>query len=569
MLDYIDIFKKSIERKKNHSHYDSVTKEAEFNKAMYTGEGQKEILLSYRKNELKEQKDQRERITISRTKHICRKIENIYDELKILDRAAVNITKDEDGKLDKKIYELNIENLSFELVKYYNLIDSNAFVVFGVNDYQDIEFKVITSNMVYDYYINSGQLKFLIIKIEEGSGSKKVTNYRMYHETGVIDFKEGKSNEIETIKADDKLFTVEKYDHGVIYAFQLGWKKNPSTEFKTCSSLIEGASELFKSLIWEGSELDVTKACHGIVKTFAFASTCTNVVEVEGARIECNDGKIGLTDCPKCKGSGLNIHTSNQDIVYFPLPHQGQEITVSLDKMIHTEHVSPEILNLRQKDIKELEAEIVKTCFNSNFTSKSDVAKTATENLIDLKGMYSALGNLGKQVSECFIWMASCIANSLGMKDVQISHGYALNLKLEDMDALIDQRNRAVDAGVPMEVIKVIDFAIMKKQHVDNPTYLNEFSIWEQFRPLSDKSQEERTSLITAMEESHPTRVLYTYFPQIKKQILSESNTDKEGNNNFYKLDYSKQKELIDKTVNDLIEKLPNQQINRIEFNAN
>lgn len=567
MLDYISIFQKVIDRKKPHINYDNVIKEAKLYKSFYTGEDQKEILLSYRKSENKDQQEQRERITICRTKHICRKIENVYDELKVLDKASVNITNDIDKKIEQRLYELNIENLSFELVKYWNMIDPNSFIVFGTNEYNDIEFKVIPSNMVYDYYINSGQLKFLIIKIQREVNGNKYEDFRLYHEKGIIDFKEGKNEDSEIVKTSEKSYIVKRFTHNHIYAFQIGWKKNPKTEFKTCSSLIEGASELFKSLIWEGSELDTTKACHGIVKTFAFASKCTNSVEIEGTTYECTDGKTGLVNCNKCNGSAMNIHTSSQDIVYFPMPFQGQEMTVSLDKMIHTEHVSPEILNLRKADIKELENEIVKTSFNSNFTSKSDVAKTATENMIDLKGMYSALGSLGKQVSECFIWMAKCVADSMGVPNVQVNHGYALNLKLEDMDALIQQRESAVSAGVPMEVINVIDFAIMKKQHVDNPDYLNEFSIWQQFRPLSGMSESERVSLITSMEDLHPTRVLYLYFNQIKKTVLTESKTDKEGNNSFYKLEYLEQKKLIDAAVQNLISTLPNQQ--RITFNDN
>lgn len=75
MLDYIKIFEEAIKENKPHEYYKLVTDEAKFNKAMYTGLGQKEWLLNYRKEETKEQKDQRERITRTKTKHICRKIE--------------------------------------------------------------------------------------------------------------------------------------------------------------------------------------------------------------------------------------------------------------------------------------------------------------------------------------------------------------------------------------------------------------------------------------------------------------------------------------------------------------
>ena len=556
MLDYIKIFEEAIKREKPHEYYELVSKEAKFNKAIYTGMGQKEWLLNYRKNETKEQKDQRERITRTKTKHVCRKIENVFDELKILDRAAKNIETSSDAKtqeIEDWIYNDNIEDLAFETVKYWNLIDANAFCVFGLNKYGDKEFKVIPSEMIYDYYVKSGRLQFVIIKIKRDN----FTDYRLYAPDVVIDFKEGRDKEASEFIGN---YTVYRQQTGRIYAFMLGWKRNPETEFKTNVSIYEGASELFQALIWEGSELDITKALHGIVKTFAFAPKCNAKQEIDGNVYECIDGMTGSVQCKSCSGSGMKIHTSNQDIIYLPEPLPGQETHLTLDKMIHTEHVPPEILNLRKSDIKEIEAEIVKTVFSSNFTTKSDVAKTATETLVDLKGMYSALGNLGKQVSEFFIWAVECYADSIGVKDVQVFHGYALNLKLEDLDTLLERRAAAVASGVSMDIINVIDFAIMKKQHVDNPTYLDSFSIWKQYMPLSDKSETERLSIMAGLDTRDPLKVLYIHWVQIKKNI-------EERVKGFTELTHEKRQALIDAEVEAFIAKMPEEQLPRVNIN--
>ena len=557
MLDYIKIFEEAIKENKPHEYYKLVTDEAKFNKAMYTGLGQKEWLLNYRKEETKEQKDQRERITRTKTKHICRKIENVFDELTVLDKAAKAIqtsnTKQQED-IENWIYNENLEAFAFETVKYWNLIDSNAFCVFGKNKYDDVEFSVIPSDMIFRYYVKSGQLQFVIIKIKRD----KFTDYRLYHNEGVIDFKEGRDKDASEFVGD---YTVYRTSTGKNYAFLLGWKKNPETEFKTCVSIFEGASELFQSLIWEGSELDVTKALHGIVKTFAYAPRCNARVEIEGSHYECIDGMTGPVKCSNCNGTGLKIHTSNQDIIYLPEPIAGQDNPITLDKMIHTEHVAPEILNLRKSDIKEIENEIVKTVFSSNFTTKSDVAKTATETLVDLKGMYSALGNLGKQVSEFFIWAVECYCDMMGYRDVQISHGYALNLKLEDLDTLLDRRAKAIEAGVPMEIVNVIDFSIMKKQHVDNPVYLDKFSIWKQYMPLSDKTEQERTSIIAGLDAKDPLRIKYIYWVDIKRNIEDKVK-------DFDKKSHQIRLKLIEDEVNAIIASMPADQLPRVNLNA-
>lgn len=557
MLDYIQIFRDVLQRQKPHEYYELVTKEAKFNKQIYSGNGQKEWLLSYREKETKAQKEQRERLTRTKTKHICRKIENVFNELRILDKAAMDIVSKNEAKIQEVknwIYDTNLENFAFETVKYWNLIDANAFCVFGLNKYKDIEFEVIPSDMVYDYYTISGRLQFLIIKIKR----EDKTDYRLYSPNEVIDFKEGRDKEA-TEFVDN--YTVYRTKCNVMYAFQLGWQKNPETAFKTCVGIYEGANELFKSLIWEGSEMDITKALHGIVKTFAFAPRCNAQTEIEGSIYQCNEGYVNGEKCSVCNGTGMKIHTSSQDIIYLPEPLPGQTDTISLDKMIHTEHVSPEILNLRKADIKELENEIVKTIFSSNFTTKSDVAKTATETLVDLKGMYSALGNLGKQVSEFFIWAVECYADYLGIQDIQVTHGYALNLKLEDLDALLERRQLAIASGSPMEVIKVIDFAIMKKQHVDNPDYLDNFSIWSQYMPLGDKSESERSNIMAGLDQKDPLKVLWIYWTQIKRNI-------EETNKDFTKLSHEKRLALIDKEVQSIISKMPQDQLPRIDFNT-
>ena len=46
-----------------------------------------------------------------------------------------------------------------------------------------------------------------------------------------------------------------------------------------------------------------------------------------------------------------------------------------------------------------------------------------------------------------------------------------------------------------------------EKQHVDNPVYLDKFSIWKQYMPLSDKTEQERTSIIAGLDAKDPLKL--------------------------------------------------------------
>lgn len=559
MYDFDTILINSINRGKPFEYHKKSVDAFKFNQKIYTGENQRDILEEYRKSETKLQKDQRDRITNTLTKHIVRQIENIYDELRILDKSSINIKHTNEGseqELKEFLEDNNIESVIFELVKYYNIIDAGAFCVAGLNEYGDIEFRAIGSEQIYDNYIVNNNVKFLVITQKRKVNNNEFTDYILYHDNGIITYYDGKDSSKKTedneVKTKKGVFFKDELETACNYAFRLGWKKDPSTNFRTCTSIIDSASKLFINLIWDGSELDVIKATHGIVKTFVYAPRCTHEIENEEGRFTCEGGVLKnmeaiAGECPKCQGNGLKIHTSSQDIIYIEEPLPSTDGEIPLNGRMHTEYIPDRILDIRKKDLEALESKIIKTVFNSNFTTKSDVAVTATEKRIDLKGIYSALGNLGIQVSKAFIWAVNCAADLLDISidDLTVIHGYALNLKLDDLDSLIEQRAKAVDAGVPMDIINVIDYAIIKKQHIDNPKFLDEFAQWEKFRPFSDKTESERMSLVSVLPEDDFNKVLYLNFKTIKQDILNEVK-------GFYDLTHAKQKELITKKVEEL-----------------
>lgn len=509
---------------------------ATFYKSIYTGKNQESILLNYRKNENDKQKAQRKRITRTRTKHVCNQIENIYDKLRIIDKAVIRIDSEE---ISDYVHKYDLQDKAYSFAKYFNIIDSNAHLIFGEKEGEPY-FTVVESKQFVSYKYDYDELIELGIKDSED-------NIIIYRKDRIDTLSRDKREEgSERVKYNDKDYWATSESVDMCYAFRLGFKKDIETNFNSTVGVLDPASELFRSLIWEGSELDIIKATHGIIRTWAYARTCNHRNMVEGQLHSCEDGWMKCQGeikgkCQSCNGTGMRLPSSSQDVIFFEEPLGNYNDTVPLDKMVHQQTIDNSLLQLRREELEQLESKIIRSVFNSNQVTQRDLVKTATEVKIDQEGVVSALGALGQKVSETFIWMCKCLATHYNVpeKEQLFYHGYSMDFNLDTVSSLVEQRKMAVEANVPKHVVDVIDFAILKKQHNDNPAYLNKLSVWEKFRPFADKELNEKLAIVALLPVDAPKRLLYYHFNEVKTEVL-EKHGDK-----FYQMDYKQQKKAI------------------------
>mgnify|MGYP001432824010 CR=1 FL=1 len=558
-MDFFEIIKKAVDKGTSHARYEELVKLSKFNKSLYTGKDQEEILLSYRTKESDNQKKQRIRITKTRTKHVCGKLENVLDQLHGIDKPQVSYIGGNDNQkevISEYVYENNLEQMAFESVKYANITDSNSFMVCGVDDWENITFVAVGAENVFDYKIINKNLIYLITKHERKYQNQTVNDYRLYSKNLYILLEDARGSgiESETITLNNYTYKHQSTETKLNYAFRLGYKLDASTNFETCVPITDKASELFVQLIFDGSEMDTIKATHGVLRTWAIAPKCSHSQPGENGHETCIDGKLYCNNeasgvCPACKGSGLKIHSSSQDIIYLPEPSTPDQF-LPLDKMVYTQSIPDSHMKMRKEDLKELEDTIIRTVFNANNTTQDEVQSTATEKLIDERGVYATLGNLANHVSECFIWMVECVMDIKGIEGVKVDHGYQLDLNIETLMTLIDQRTKAGASGAPTEVVDVYDYAILKKQHLGNPYFMDRFSIWEMFRPFSDKTDAEKQTILSLLPKYDRSRILYIFFATIKKEIIATVGDV------FFEMEYKKQKEIINEKVDEIIKEM-------------
>lgn len=525
---------------------DRIQELAKFYKAVYTGKDQDWILLDYRKNETKEQKKQRKRITKTRTKHVCNQIENIYDRLRVIDKSVIRI---DNSKVANYASEKALEERAFAYTKYYNLVDANAHVIFGERNGEPY-FNIAESKDIISYSYDWDEMDHIAVK-ESDESHFIYTPREVSHWTTYKPIEEATQEESPI---DGNIYYVTRFETSTCHAFRLGIHKDLETGFSSMVGILEAASELFYTLIWDGSELDLIKATHGIIRTWAYAEPCRHNYMQEGRHHSCDGGIIKcageiVSNCNACNGKGLKIPTTSQDIIYFQEPTDASN-TISLDKMIHTQTISNSILEMRREDLEMHESKILRTVFNSNQVTRKDITKTATEAKIDQEGIVSALGAVGNKTSELFMWMCACLCDYYEVPDNErlSFHGYNMDFSLDTIESLLDQRIKAISANVPKHVIDVIDYAILKKQHIDNPRYIDNINTWEKFRPFSDKDTNERLAMITLLPQDDPKRMLYYNFAEIKQEIIEEYG------DSFYDFGYEKQKSLIYQKVTPKVE---------------
>lgn len=567
----VDILKKAIDRKEPIGILKKAVEDASIQSRLYTGKDLDKILFDYRKRESIPQKEQRKRITIGRTKHIIRQIENMIDQLDIMDKPSINVVTQEKDEAKREellnyIYNNNIQDLAFQYTKYYNLTDSNAFLICRM-DKETVTFDVVESYHLYDLKILNNNYEYVIFRFKRKVGQQEVFDYEMYHNEGLLIFtnKTGTQRDENTLMVGD--YVVTEYAYSKMMCFPLGYNRDAETRFKTYVTLLDPASELFKALIWQGSDMDTEIATHGILQKYAYAQKCNwqFVNEDTGDNLHCEGGYIlkngtsTNSKCSTCAGTGLIQHTSSQDIVTFPLPNEGEE-KMKLSDMSHTVFMPENIFEFKKKYVKEIEQEIKSTVFNNAVKlNQSEIQVTATEKVIDLQGLYATLNRFGMKVSECFIWMMEAYCEMKGIAGCEFLHGYTLNMKLETVESLSESRKRLIDAGSPNEVIKAYDLAILRKQHMDSPQFINRTIIWDSFKPFTDKSENIAITILSGLPNTNRTKILYNYFGQIRKNI------ERVQGEKFYNLKYDAQKALIDAEIELIRQELISEQPQRID----
>lgn len=583
-------------KEKYHPYYKETVKKARFCEQVMTGDDQDDLLISYKERETGKQKQQRIKLTNSRTQFACGKIWSVFSEVSRTDNVVeVMKYENESDQGNNKLTEIE-ERLKkfygsqdaiqycYEALRRLNFYDPNAFLVINFTPFDNTKQKTdfvypveVYSEQAIRYEYSNGVLIYLFFyqdfeydtQDENGKTiTKMAKRYFMYAKDVAFEFEEVPDDSIEELRPGYDLITIDvannteinqggepktfqwaKYElkSKQIPVVRAGYIPNSASKRAIFDSPLQPAEKLLYDLIWTKSEYDLAKALHWFYQKFIYAPPCDFESQREDVGY-CENGMMSISGekCPSCNGTGLQIHKTVQDVIAVRLPSDSADI-VPLSNMVHYENIDIEIGKHLQEDYREIEKDIFKAVFNSQAFDRSEVAVTATEKNLDLRAIKNALIDFADHVSRVYKFIIKQTAIYLDNdENLIIQHKHQRDFKFEDVQDLVAQRKEAVDAGSPYEVIRNIDLAIIELQHLDDPEVAQMMRAKERFRPFREKSESERMYILTQLAADDYYRVLWTFFEEIMSEIWAE---DKSNKTPWYKLPYEQQKKVIDAKV--------------------
>lgn len=558
-----------------HRDYNRTVAVAEWSFSMMTGEDQAEALIKFQTKESKEQKEQRIRLTSSKTQYASEKVAKFFNEVHRSD-VVIDELHYQDDKDNKKTLQLRAAMThyaeggnykAFVDDGYYheNFYDANTWdiVEWYLNEALDIcPYKLsVESKDALDYKIQHGLTEYLVIrqpiyfklrndataevqyahsdpqklsaiqavqKVDRDSvpGFELVYKYTYYGRGETCEvlilptrgefFADDYADfEQQVIVIKDKSVTVlvrELFqDIDFVPAQRPGYYRDPLTKGRTYVSPLYPATKLYDDLIKNKSEYDLTKTLHGFYQKFQYVERC-KPCDGQGYTIDPKGAEVA---CRRCKGKGKLSHTTVQDIVEITLPTDPTQI-IDLSKLVHYAAIPDYLAKMQKDDVDESVKDIFSVIFNETLFDRSQVSTTATENKLNWRSVYNALHPYAANLVDYHKRGIYFINGILGITGELVNnYGITRDYNMETVDEVLDQRKKAVDAGSPNVIVRAFDLKVLEKQHQNDPAFIDQYKAIERLRPLKDKTPSEVIVITGQLPMTAALKVQWIYFADI------------------------------------------------------
>jgi hypothetical protein len=588
---------------RKHINYDRTVELAEKYLALNTGENIEKLLKQFELRESPELFKQRVSLTKSVVGAISEKITNPFYKV----ARSTNVTKEitfESDEDSSKMTSLNAKLSEFYGEESFNdylesqlvilsFIDPNSFIVIERNFKDDKTDEIfpfeVPSKDVFDYEYINNRLIYLVVgsscivknlnkginKEQKTFEAKKQTIYtkdftivlnQIQEEeisqdlTKILSFEDSSELSNQTyIEINDEFYIVwtVKNECNEVPAISVGYKRDPITRNKTFVSPMHKALPRMEKSIKADSELDLTISLHTFPQKIQAVQTCVGTINEP-----CDNGFIRHSKkvkCSLCKGSGQIIATSSQEAITVPMPTR-KEINdgaglIDLDKMLVYKTPPIDLIKFQNEYSRSLEKEAVKDVFSSDAFEMGQA--TATEKIIDMESVYDTLYPFGKKYSAIYKKIVRVSACYIGLNKIIVRHSFPKDLKLKTTVQLIEELKQAEESNAPQFFKSQLSTDIANKIWNDDKISLNKYNVKQQHQPFQGKSKEEISQIINAGLSTKENITLFIEFENIFKSL--EDRTISTDLKSFYELPYSERVELINKEVQDIIQKKTNE----------
>lgn len=585
-------FKKKKSSNKKHADYQRTVDLAKEYKAHVSGVGIDDYLKRFAKREDEEMFEQRKRLTNSISQSVASSLQKPFYKVarnkNVKKKFTLKGDKTREEIVQKMISgfygtnELNTKGLDFWLKNRFielTFTDPNAFVV--------IEWEAKPENVplepypyevnsidAYDYIYKHGvlnelftrQLETIIYLDKDGAEKEKVVDTFTLYEIGsslkVVEYCpkyfEAKGIVIDETRqvtfVENEIHFIATYNEtnlDFIPAFRIGYIRDTATDGRTFVNPFESAMPYFRKALKAVSELDLSITLHTFPQKLQYVTKCKG----KGTK-KCNNGMVSGTQtvCGECKGSGLQVHTSGQDTIYFPLPDDKSEM-FDLDKILIYKQPPIDLIKFQDEYVRNLNKDAHLSVYNSNMFLAEDpqFAKTATEVNTNTQGIFDTLFPYTEKFSEVWKTAVKVFVRLSGfLTDFELIHIFPTDLEIKTVAVLMAELKLANESEAPSYFRDAILEEIANQVYEGDELGREKHFTRHKFFPFSGKTETEIQFLMASPYVSNFTKVLYANFEAIFTDI-------EKAVPNFYKLNYNLQWENLNKFVEPYLEEIKQQ----------
>ena len=336
-----------------------------------------------------------------------------------------------------------------------------------------------------------------------------------------------------------------------IPAFRVGYIRDTATDGRTFVNPFESAMPYFRKALKAVSELDLSITLHTFPQKLQYVTKCKG----KGTK-KCNNGMVSGTQtvCSECKGSGLQIHTSGQDAIYFPLPDTPDEM-FDLDKILVYKQPPIDLIKFQDDYVRNLKKDAHLSVYNSNMFLAEDpqFAKTATEVNTNTQGIFDTLFPYTEKFSEVWKTAVKVFVRLSGfLTDFELIHIFPTDLEIKTVAVLMAELKLANESEAPSYFRDAILEEIANQVYEGDELGREKHFTRHKFFPFSGKTETEIQFLMASPYVSNFTKVLYANFEAIFTDI-------EKAVPNFYKLNYNLQWEKLNEFVKPYLEEINSQ----------
>lgn len=585
-------FKKKKSSNKKHADYQRTVDLAKEYKAHVSGVGIDDYLKRFAKREDEEMFEQRKRLTNSISQSVASSLQKPFYKVarnkNVKKKFSLKGDKTREEIVQKMISgfygtnELNTKGLDFWLKNRFielTFTDPNAFVV--------IEWEAKPENVplepypyevnsidAFDYVYKHGVLNELFTRQSEtiiyldkdGVEKEKVVDAFTLYEIGISlkvveycpKYYEAKGIVIDETRqmtfVENEIHFIATYNEtnlDFIPAFRVGYIRDTATDGRTFVNPFESAMPYFRKALKAVSELDLSITLHTFPQKLQYVTKCKG----KGTK-KCNNGMVSGTQtvCGECKGSGLQVHTSGQDTIYFPLPDDKSEM-FDLDKILIYKQPPIDLIKFQDEYVRNLKTDAHLSVFNSNMfiTNEAEFAKTATEVNLNTQGIFDTLFPYTEKFSEVWKTAVKVFVRLSGfLTDFELIHIFPTDLEIKTVAVLMAELKLANESEAPSYFRDAILEEIANQVYEGDELGREKHFTRHKFFPFSGKTETEIQFLMASPYVSNFTKVLYANFEAIFTDI-------EKAVPNFYKLNYNLQWEKLNEFVKPYLEEINSQ----------